>query len=131
MNYPCPDESRLKLLISEAFDDLPSADGVRLGQIGSTLGKQAAALRPGRWPLKKWLFWLLLGAATTATAWWAGERLLRDDIPAVAPALRESVPIADQPPAAVTRDRTEADNLEPQTGADRRSSPIIDRRERY
>lgn len=75
MNTTCPDEERLKSLICEAFDELAGADSTRLGQIGTKLGKQAHGNKSRKRSRHHWLVWLLLGAATTATAWWAVKEL--------------------------------------------------------
>lgn len=131
MIYPCPDEIHLKLLISEAFNDLPAPDGMRLGQIGTALGQQTAFLRPARQTLKTWLLWLLLGAATTATAWWVGDRLFRDDNPAVDEINMESAPAAKTLQPGTVAERTEQENSTSPAGADKRNGPIIDRREQY
>jgi hypothetical protein len=88
MNTACPDEERLKSLIREAFDDLVGPDPARLRQIGARLGKQAQRGET-RWTrARHWLFWLLLGAAATATAWWAVKELQDggDEVDSVIPA---------------------------------------------
>lgn len=72
----CPHINALKLLIKEAFDEIPLAEAGRLHAIEATLGSQLAAPRRSLLgQLPAWVVLLMLGAGT-ATAWWAGKTLL-------------------------------------------------------
>ena len=70
MSNTYPTEEKLKQLICEAFDELPSPDASRLTSISGRLNSQL----PGRRQRsgQQWLFWLLLGSSLAAAAWWGG-----------------------------------------------------------
>jgi hypothetical protein len=136
MNTTCPNEERLKSLICEAFDDLVGPDAARVGQIGARLETQAQRSETRRTRGRHWLFWLLLGAAATATAWWTINEIQRHgadagiemSAPVVVP---KSAPVEEsgQPPATPAQDVPgghEQQNKH-QPGADTDSSVIYQR----
>ena len=69
MTTKCPSAERIKSLIYEAFEELPSPESAKLGHISARLTKQMPARHRAS---HHWLFWLLLGSSMTAAAWWAG-----------------------------------------------------------
>lgn len=95
----CPHINGLKLLIKEAFDEMPAAEAGRLHAIEATLISQLAPPRRsllGQIPA--WMVLLML-VAGTATAWWAGKTVigwLVDDEPA-----KETLKIPASPASAV------------------------------
>jgi hypothetical protein len=136
MSIGCPDEEKLKSLIRESFDDLIGPDTARLGQIGARLGKQARRSETRRTRGRHWLFWLLLGTAVTATAWWAIKEIQRNgpdaDIEVTAPVVvLKSAPVEEsvQLPATPAQDVTDGHEQQNkhQPDADKESSVIYQR----
>lgn len=128
MNIPCPDDKQLKLLILEAFNELPVPDPARMQRIAATLNRQHVSSKK---PRKTWLFWLLLGGSMTATAWWAGERFFPTAAtlpqqPVQSEAIKQSIDLDKKeikPPVSNKEPTHQQQHLN--------KSPIIDQREQY
>jgi len=128
MKPVCPSEDRLKSLIMEAFNDLPTPDPARMQRIATTLNRKTD--RKSK-PQHAWLFWLLLGGSMTAAAWWAGDTFLATDtksptIESGQNVIKNSLPIEKQvvTPQAPNKSGTQQQHKS-------KISPIIDKRERY
>ena len=134
MNTVCPSEERLKSLILEAFDELPAPDSARIEQIASTLAIKVKKQRnqPSR-PRHHWLFWLLMGASMTATAWWGGKTLLNYLLP---PATEVILQQPLQEPAILEQQTAEQQLPikapdKKQAKPHKKDSPVIYKRELY
>ncbi len=125
MKPVCPSEDRLKSLIMEAFNELPSPDPARIQRIATTLSRQTTVKRK---PRQSWLFWLLLGGSMTAAAWWAGDTFFTKKSVSTDSyeAIKQPAQMK-QKPTNQSEQRQMKQKLPPKLNV----NPIIDQRERY
>ena len=138
MNGSCPTEDRLKLLIKQAFDELPEPDPVRMKQLAGKLARTHKQARPHR--RNNWLIGILFGFSVTAMAWWGATWLNKtpgDPVlnkPAVSMPARnnkaESAVIDEKLVNNKTRAADTAKQAEPGQANPQRQ-PVIDQRELY
>jgi len=132
MNPACPSEEKLKLLICEAFDDITPIDHARITQIGSRLAQRSSnQATPKR--ARQWLFWLLVGATATASAFWL---VANNQTNIVAPADKQVLPTPQsstaQPPRTAEIGTSQNEKQKPASqNKDTRQGPIIYQREDY
>lgn len=134
MNLACPSEDRLKSLIMEAFDELPSADSGRLGQIATTLATKVKNQRNQNSRSRQhWLFWLLLGGSMTAAAWWGSNYLLPKKVELPISIKQEQREPVTKPDRVKPSNKTLKEPTDGRTEnhSHHKVSPIIDQREQY
>ena len=125
MKPVCPSEERLKSLIMEAFDELPTANPARMQRIATTLGRKAVVKRT---PKQSWLFWLLLGSSMSAAAWWAGYTFFATE--SVPSELHKIIKQPDQVKQKAA-EYSKQNKIRQKQQTRLKPSPIIDQRERY
>ena len=127
MKPACPAPDRLKLLIKEAFNELPDPDPARIQRIASTLERQCPTT--GR-PQQKWLFWLLLGGSMTAMAWWGANK---QDVTQEPTSMKQTIPQLQSGTTATSPTDTSEIHVEKQPAPhqSQHRSPVIDQRELY
>ena len=132
MKPACPTEDMLKLLISEAFKDLVPADPGRVSHIGSRLVQQIAKrAEPKNRFHQQWLFWLLIGGAVTASAFWVSDRIQQTTAPVT---VQKAIPTKPQPTIVEQKPASSSTNEKDSNTTEQRNTrqgPIIYQREEY